>query len=264
MAKQLLLVAASVLAAVTAILAALSWVGPALASLVGAAALAGVYLVREMRTVRDSLATSRRSIAAVYERDRQILTALERNREESADSSLALRDDISAIPASASSVLRQELKSVTTVRREDPSAEEPFAEIVATAIQHAGARARVAVLTSSSGAKQLRVIDTAIELRVARWGTPQVAALPHAYFTHVLLDLDSVGAAEEGDLVWLRRALRWQLDTVIMALHSSKWPATAVLRRLATLLDRPLGVERLSAGFHLLALAPDSADGSES
>lgn len=240
MSRRMLLLAIAVIVVAIAALSALSWTDAAILALAVLVATLGLAALRELRGLRAELSTARRSIGAVYEREREILAA------------------VTAAGAAPSPGPRDERREAAAASASAPPAvqKDPPLTGAAGAVLRGQHRERVLALTDAGGARELQQSRHAARLTIALWGDGTVRELPHAYFTHVLLDVAGLGSASDEDLEWLRRTLRWRLDTSLLVVDDGSRTGAAAI---ADALRLPLSVRRLDADFETIAAAPFEA-----
>lgn len=208
----MLTAAAVALAVAAAVLAVLSLLLAAIATLslsVGALALSSALHSRDSLRMLRSQRTAQQS---GYERMRQILTALE-----------GLQRGAAERPGTAT-----EQQPRLDARSED--------------VIHllAGATSRSRVLLIGGPLPDVVPRDTdAID--VAEPGAATLPAVPHGLHTHVLIEPTILARCDPDDIRWLRRAFRWQHDTVIAVPTRL---GDAGLEALSAALSAPLATER--------------------
>ena len=217
---RLLPVAAAVALIATAFLGAISQIGPALTALAIAIAALSAMAAIDRREMMRLLRTQRNAQNASYERLRKILAATE--------------------SPSPKPVARATVPSAPIVPLDRRSAD------VSALVQDGGPRTRALLV---GGAAPLQPPDAAFDLVGA--GSDELTQVPHGLHTHILIEPDSLADANADDLRWLRRAFRWQHDTVI-ALPSRYGPGA--LAALSKALESPIATE--SAGELVRVSAP--------
>lgn len=184
----------------TALLGAINQLGLALTALAIAIAAISVIASVDRREMLRLLRTQRNSQNAAYERLRQILAATE--------SAASKRPEKERSP------------SAPAVPLDSRSAD--FAALV----QSAGPRTRALLV---GGSAPLR--PSGVPFDLVRMGGDDLSRVPHGLHTHVLIEPAVLAEASADDLRWLRRAFRWQHDTVIAIPERDRSDGLAALEK---------------------------------
>lgn len=201
-------VALAIAAAGLAVLAPLPAAIATLSLSVGALAVSTALANRDSLRVLRSQRTAQQS---GYERMRQILEALE--------------------------VLQGTDAERLALAREQP-AMDPRSEDVHHLL--AGAAPRSRVLLIGGPLPEVMPIDKD-SIDVAEPGTATLQLVPHGLHTHVLIEPSALARCSAEEIQWLRRAFRWQHDTLIAVPMRS---GDAGLNALSAALSAPLATER--------------------
>lgn len=156
----------------------------------------------QLRALRRALATTSGAQRAAFERARATLAGIESMRAE-----LAARPAETAAPPPGSSAARS-------------------AEIAA--LPDVEATSRLLLIGGAPVRRSGRSIDH------VPFGTGALPATPQRAHSHVLLAGDDIASADDDDVRWLARALRWQDRAVIAAPAESESLLLSVLERSVT------------------------------
>lgn len=197
---RILLVAAAIALAAAALLGTFGMAGPAVAALAGAVAALAALATADRREMMRLLRTQRSAQNAAYERMRRILAATE------------------SLPSGRPDGAQVAMAPAPPI--------DPRSADVAALVGEGGPGVRALLIGGELPAALPR---TVVPIELVELGADRLSAVPHRLHTHILIDLSAITRASHDDLRWLRRAFRWQHDTVIAIPARSAQPAREAL-----------------------------------